>query len=316
MNVSARRHVQAVPRLVRIQRRTNVNIFVKAFEYEGKAWAIFVDMVGFPAFFKRYGARWMARFGLNTSYAESPNIPPEVLAANHRKTLLLCYTYAGMVGLGFAMLPFGFWWLHKRKVRWSAMHTVSINVLLEEGLQAAPDGRVKIIEGIEVKLENLVALGGTLDQEKYDEMIQTVHTVRANKILKRAWRKAKMGDVGECAKLLKEVWDSQQITDVGISSDELEAVMLSAHQNYLKALIQQVKDARIVAEAWKLVGNIRSYTNRYKLELDEEGLDRLWKRKVKELGAERRNQEERSQRALNPNMIHGSLPGAPQMQMG
>merc|ERR1719219_1830143 len=121
-------------------------------------------------------------------------------------------------------------------------------------------------------------------------MIQTVHTVRSEKVLKRAWRKAQMGNVGECAKLLKEVWDSKQITDVGISSEELEAVMLTAHQNYLKALIRQVKETDAIAEAWKLIGNIQGYANRYRLELDNEGLERLWKRKVKELSSEKRNQ--------------------------
>merc|ERR1719350_287439 len=144
-------------------------------------------------------------------------------------------------------------------------------------------------------------------------MIQIVHTVRSEKVLKRAWRKAQLGNVGDCAKLLKEVWDSKQITDVGISSEELEAVMLTAHQNYLKALIRQVKETQVIAEAWKLVGNIRGYANRYKLELDDEGLDRLWKRKIKELAKDRLNQ-----RALNPNLMHGSAPGggSPQLQMG
>jgi len=309
MSASALRHFRTKSRIVRIPRRHNSNVFVKAFEYEGKAWGIFVDMVGFPNFFKRYGARWMARLGLNTAYAESPNLPPEVLEANHRKTMRWCYAFAALVGTGFALLPFGFYWLHKRKVRWSIAHTETINTLLDEGLQKAPDGRIRVIDDITNQLENLVALGGTLNQDKYDEMIQTVHTVRANKVLKRAWRKAKLGDVGECAKLLKEVWDSKQITEVGISSEELEAVMLSAHQNYLKALIRQVKETQVIAEAWKLVGNIRGYANRYKLELDDEGLDRLWKRKIKELA-----QDRRSQHALNPNLVHGQMRGAvPQM---
>ena len=89
-------------------------------------------------------------------------------------------------------MPFGFWWLHKRKVRWDIQHTEQIGKILEEGLQKAPEGRIRDIEDISNQLENFVALGGTLDQDRYDEMIQTVHTVRSEKVLKRAWRKAQM----------------------------------------------------------------------------------------------------------------------------
>jgi len=314
MNVYFRKPIQSTSRIVRLQKRTNINLFVKAFEYEGKAWAIAVEMWGLPTFFKNFSAKWMARLGISASHAESPNISKEVLEANRRKTLNYCYAFAILVGSGFAFMPFGFWWLHKRKVRWDIQHTEQIGKILEEGLQKAPEGRIRDIEDISNQLENLVALGGTLDQDKYDEMIQTVHTVRSEKVLKRAWRKAQMGNVGECAKLLKEVWDSKQITDVGISSEELEAVMLTAHQNYLKALIKQVKDSHVIAEAWSMVNNIRGYAARYKLDLDDDGLERLWKRKVKELSAENL----RSQLALNPNMIHGQLVpgGGTPLQMG
>jgi len=272
--------------LNRVQKR-NFQFLQAFFQYAGKLCYAVIRTTGAQQFSQKTTAKLMGRMGVSKSLKHSPEMSEAELLANRIKWtggLKKFWIVTNICVFGF--MPVAFWIMHKRKKRWVIEHTAALEKHIEAGMGFAMQGNLKSLGVLQSEMADLQALGGVVNQEHYDEMISVAHTVKTKKRMRRAKRAAKKGDVAECAKLLEEIWESRKITEVGVESEELDELMLEAHNNFITQLLGQANYSRSLKEVWRLIENIKSYSKRYSINIEDAKIQELWRFKVNQLKSE------------------------------
>lgn len=220
-------------------------------------------------------------FGIRS---DGSDVTDEVLEANWKRSRRILMG-VGLLVVGFILsLPGWVFYVYLNKKARAEKATARIEGFLTQADPLADEGQARQIRQIISQISDQVDIGGMVDTPRKDEILERCFTKQSERLLRKAKRKAKLGDVSGTGKALSEIWEIKETySSLPIEHTLMHNIMQFAHNTYVQWLIQKVTMTMELNEVVTELDDIKRYTARYKIQIDEGILEKVWQNKLRQL---------------------------------